>query len=334
MDLLIMELLFLNMTIHVNSSHTTINYFIVKGISDVPEMQVPIFLLVFVMYLTTLVGNLTILLLICLDHHLQTPMYFFLGNLSIVDISCCTITLHKILISFLTGDKTISVTECMIQTYMFGSLAGHELFILTVMSYDRYVAVCNPLNYHMVMNRRTCGLLASLCWLLGFVQTIPLVGILSSYLCYTSIEIDHFFCDIVPMMKMACSDTSVLERLFFFQGLFLLTIAPFVLTFMPYVFIIVAIVKIHTSSGRRKAFYTCSSHLTVVVLLYATLASQYLAPNSKGSLSSKKLFALFNTAVVPMLNPLIYSLKNKEVKDAMRRKLSSCNVIISSKCSE
>ncbi|XP_073494105.1 olfactory receptor 1N1-like [Phyllobates terribilis] len=287
-------------------------------------MQVPIFLLVFAIYLITLGGNLTILLLICLDHHLHNPMYFFLGNLSIVDISCSTITLHRILLSFLTGNKTISVTECLIQTYMFGSLAGHELFILTVMSYDRYVAVCKPLNYHMVMNRRTCGLLASFCWVLGFVQTISLVGIFSTYECYTSIEIDHFFCDIVPMMKMTCSDTSVLETLFFYQGLSLITIAPFVLTFMPYVFIIAAIVKIHANSGRRKAFYTCSSHLTVVVLLYTTLGSQYLTPKSISS--SKKLFALFNTAIVPMLNPLIYSLKNKDVKESMKRKFSYFNL--------
>ncbi|XP_073498528.1 olfactory receptor 1N1-like [Phyllobates terribilis] len=312
------------MPTQLNSTHTTVKYFIVKGISDLPEMQVPIFLLVFTIYLITLGGNLTILLLICLDHHLQNPMYFFLGNLSIVDISCSTITLHRILLSFLTGDKTIPVTECMIQTYMFGSLAGNELLILTVMSYDRYVAVCKPLNYHMVMNRRTCGLLASFCWVLGFVQSISHVGIFSTYVCYTSIEIDHFFCDIVPMMKMTCSDTSVLETLFFYQGLFFITIAPFVLTFMPYVFIIAAIVKIHTNSGRRKAFYTCSSHLTVVVLLYTMLGSQYLTPKSISS--SKKLFALFNTAIVPMLNPLIYSLKNKDVKESMKRKFSCFNL--------
>ncbi|KAM4019255.1 olfactory receptor 6C74-like [Anomaloglossus baeobatrachus] len=319
-----MELMLLNVPTQLNSTHTTVKYFIVKGITDAPEMQVLIFLLVFAIYLITLGGNLTILLLICLDHHLHNPMYFFLGNLSVVDISCSTITLHRILLSFLTGDKTIAVTECMIQTYMFGSLMGHELFLLTVMSYDRYVAVCKPLNYHMVMNRRTCGLLASFCWVLGFVQSISHVGIFSTYVCYTSIEIDHFFCDIIPMMKMTCSDTTVLETLFFYQGLFFMTIAPFVLTFMPYVFIIAAIVKIHTNSGRRKAFYTCSSHLTVVVLLYTMLGSQYLTPKSISS--SKKLFALFNTAIVPMLNPLIYSLKNKDVKESMKRKFSCFNL--------
>ncbi|XP_075042058.1 olfactory receptor 8A1-like [Mixophyes fleayi] len=310
----------------MNANQTIVEYFIIKGISDMPELQVPIFLLVLVIYLITLGGNVTIILLVFLDHHLHTPMYFFLGNLSIVDVSCSTITLHKILLSFLTKNKTVSFLECMIQTYMFGSLAGHELFFLTVMSYDRYVAVCKPLNYHIVMNHRTCAILASICWLLGFIQTTPLVGILSSFTCYSTIEINHFFCDIVPMMKITCSDTSVLEKIFFIQGLFLLTIAPFVLTFIPYIFIIIAILRIRSSSGRHKAFYTCSSHLTVVILLYTTLASQYLTPNSMSSLDSKKVFSLVNTALVPMLNPLIYSLKNKDVKTAVKRRFDGCKV--------
>ncbi|XP_069800244.1 olfactory receptor 5B12-like [Dendropsophus ebraccatus] len=314
-----------------DSSKTNIRFFIINGITDVPELQLPIFLIVLLIYLITLGGNMTLLLLVCLDHRLHTPMYFFLANLSIVDMSSSTITLHKILSSFITGDKTISYTSCMIQSYMFGSLIGHELFILAAMSYDRYVAICNPLRYHMVMNPRTCSLLASSCWVWGFLQVIPPVGILFNFSCYSSIEVNHFFCDIGPLMKITCDDTSLLENLFFIEGLLVLNLTPFLLTFIPYIFIIITILKIRGGVGRRKAFYTCSSHLTAVILLYTTLVGQYLTPNLSSILESKKYFALFNMAAVPMLNPLIYSLKNKDVKRAfrwtighMRKYLSVC----------
>ncbi|KAM5145556.1 olfactory receptor 8A1-like [Mantella aurantiaca] len=308
-------------------NQTTITYFIIRGISDVPEIQITIFFMVLLIYLITLAGNLTIFLLICLDSHLHTPMYYFLGNLSIVDMSCSTITLHKTLTSFITHDKTVSYLACMTQMYMFGSLTGHELLILTAMSYDRYVAICNPLRYHMIMNTKKCALLASICWLVGFLQVIPPFGILYSFSCYSTAEVNHFFCDIVPLMKISCNDTSFLEMLFFIEGLFLLNFTPFVLTFIPYIFIIVAILKIQSNHGRHKAFYTCSSHLTVVILLYTTLVSQYLTPNLSSTLDSKKLFALFNTTAVPLLNPLIYSLKNKYVKVALRRSLGKFKLV-------
>ncbi|CAI9578443.1 unnamed protein product [Staurois parvus] len=317
----------------MNTNHTTVTYFIVTGISEKPELQVLIFFLVILIYLITLGGNITILLLICLDHHLHTPMYFFLANLSVVDISCSTITLHKILLSFLTGDKKVPFIECMFQTYMFGSLAGHELFILTAMSFDRYVAICNPLNYHKVMSRRTCISLASFCWLLGFIQVVPYSVLMANISCYSTNEINHFCCDLVPIIGIACSDVSILKALTFIQGIILFIITPFCLTFISYVFIITTILKIRSSSGRRKAFYTCSSHLMVIILLYMTLIlqyaipSQYLAPNATGTLESKKLYALFNTAAIPLLNPLIYSLKNKDVKAALRRMLNLGRVI-------
>ncbi|XP_056397412.1 olfactory receptor 6C74-like [Hyla sarda] len=299
-------------------NQTHIRYFIINGITDVPELQLPIFLIVLLIYLITLGGNMTLLLLVCLDHRLHTPMYFFLGNLSIVDMSSSTITLHKTLSSFITRDKSVSYISCMIQMYMFGSLISHELLILAAMSYDRYVAICNPLRYHMVMNPKNCSLLASSCWVLGFLQIIPPVGILYSFSCYFSIEINHFFCDIVPLMRISCDDTSFLEKLLLIEGVLVFCLTPFLLTLFPYIFIINTILKIPGTIGKRKAFYTCSSHLTAVILLYITLIGQYLTPNLSSTLESKKYFALFNTVAVPMLNPLIYSLKNKDVKKAFR----------------
>ncbi|XP_069800256.1 olfactory receptor 6C74-like [Dendropsophus ebraccatus] len=300
------------------SNQTMVAYFIIKGISDVPEQQLPIFLLVLLIYLVTLGGNMTILLLVCLDHHLHTPMYFFLANLSIIDMSSSTISLHKLPFIFTSGNYAISFNSCLTQMYLFASLMGHELFILSAMSYDRYVAVCNPLRYHSVMNRGICVLLASCCWMLGFLLIIPPVVVVSGFTCYMTNHIDHFFCDIMSIVRMTCSDTSIMEILNLTEGLILFDILPFILTFIPYGFIISAILKIPTTTGRRKAFYTCSSHLTVVIIIYITLTCQYILPVMVNS-TDKKFFSLFNTAAIPMLNPLIYSLKNKDVKSALRR---------------
>ncbi|CAJ0967903.1 unnamed protein product [Ranitomeya imitator] len=296
---------------------TIIEYFILEGFSDSSELHLMVFVAVLFVYLIVLGGNMMILILIGLEHHLHTPMYFFLANLSIIDISFTTSMLFKIFTSFLTRDKTISFQGCMIQSFMAGSFTIHELHILTAMSYDRYVAICIPLRYQLVMNKRTCVVLASLCWILGFLFICPHTLLLSGFSCYTSIEVNHFLCDIILLMKMTCSDTSVLEILFFIEGWFLFTIFPFLLTFVPYIFIIFAILKIHTTMGRSKAFYTCSSHLTIVTLLYSINIIQYMIPSN---LDYKKLYTLINTVVVPLLNPLIYSLKNKDMKNALRRR--------------
>ncbi|XP_075692804.1 olfactory receptor 1M1-like [Rhinoderma darwinii] len=308
----------------------TITYFIIKGISDVPELQGLIFILVLLIYLIVLVGNMSLLLLVCLDSHLHTPMYFFLANLSIVDMTSSTVTLHKILLTFITGENRVLYLTCMVQLYMFGSLSGHGLFILTAMSYDRYVAICRPLNYHIIMNFKICLLLASFCWIFGFIQVVPYVWVISKISCYSSNEIDHFFCDLAPFIDIACSYTAVLESLALIQGMIIYGITPFFLTFISYMYIITTIMKIPSSIGRRKAFYTCSSHLTVIMLLYTTLISQYAVPTN--IVGSKKLFSLFNTAMVPVLNPFIYSLKNKDVKTAFRRSLGKGNGDIFSFC--
>ncbi|XP_073405495.1 olfactory receptor 8D1-like [Dendrobates tinctorius] len=304
---------------HTNMS--AVNNFIISGISDDAMIQVTIFLLVFIIYLLTLGGNLTILLLVSQDTQLHTPMYFFLCNLSILDIISATNNLNHILISFVSGDRTVSVLRCIMQIFIFLSLTCGELLILAVMGYDRYVAVCNPLRYHMIMSDRICALLAMLCWVLGTVESIPIFWELLKFSCYKSNMINHFFCDIMPVLTLSCSETHFLDLYILTIGVGISAFSPCVITFISYVFIIATILKIQSTTGRHKAFYTCSSHLTVVILLYTTLAIQYMRPHSLVNLDSNKLISLFNTAALPILNPLIYSLKNKDVKDALLKRL-------------
>ncbi|KAM9326405.1 olfactory receptor 5M11-like [Gastrophryne carolinensis] len=311
--------------IHLNLTKN--KYFIIQGISDVPEIKTTVFIFVLLDYLLTLIGNLTILLLVCLDSQLHTPMYFFLANLSIVDMSCTTTALLKILTSFVTGDKTISFAGCLAQMYLYGSLLLNELYILTAMSYDRYIAICLPLIYHLIMNRRKCIILASFCWVSAFLLIGSLAGILFTFSCYSSIEINHFLCDFISLMKITCSDTKLLDIVFFLVASCFFTLAPFLLTFIPYVFIIVAVLKIRTDTGRLKAFYTCSSHLTVVTLLYIILVCQYLIPSSANTFNSRKVYSLVNTAVMPLLNPIIYSFKNKDVNAALKKRFNKCQMI-------
>ncbi|XP_073497498.1 olfactory receptor 5V1-like [Phyllobates terribilis] len=301
------------------ANKTAVTYFIIRGISDIPVLHVLTFLLVLLIYVVILGGNMTIFIAVCLEPPLHTPMYFFLCNLSILDISSSTVTLHKILSSFISGDKTVSAQACVSQMFIFVSLVGNELMMLTAMSFDRYVAVCNPLHYSSIMGPGLCATLATICWLFGFLESSPLFVLIYRFTCYKSNEINHFFCDIVPLVKLSCNDTSLSDFLIFICGLFLSTF-PFVLTFIPYIFIIHTIVSISSTVGKHKAFYTCSSHLTVVILLYLTLVCQYLRPASMDTLESNKFFSLFNTAAVPMLNPLIYSLKNQDVKSALKRR--------------
>lgn len=221
----------------------------------------------------------------------------------------------------MTGDKSVSVTGCMAQIFIFCSMTCNELSILTAMSYDRYVAICNPLHYHRIMNQRTCVLLATVCWVLSFLENLPTLVEFCRLICYRSSIINHFFCDPVPVLKLTCSNTLILELYMLLVGGFIADLPPFILTFISYVFIISIILKILSNIGRPKAFYTCSLHLTMVILLYTTLVFQYLRPSSLVNLDSNKIFSLFNTALVPMFNPLIYSLKNKDVTTALKRQI-------------
>ncbi|KAG8553008.1 hypothetical protein GDO81_003216 [Engystomops pustulosus] len=298
-------------------NQTIIEGFRIKGFSDFAQ-QDQISFLVLLIYLICLGGNMTILLLFCLDVHLHTPMYFFVSNLSVIDIVSSTTTLHRIFVIFTTHNHMISAPACMTQLFIFSTASSNEISILTAMSFDRYVAICRPLYYHTIMTWRLCGLLASVCWVFASIEVFPTIYFISRFTCYVSKEIDHYFCDILPIRDITCSDTSVLDLFILIFGNLVIFIL-LCLTIVPYTFIISCILKITSSSGRYKAFYTCSLHLMVVGIFYSSIFLQYMVTVLVGTMGSNKIFSLFNTAVVPMLNPLIYSLKNKDVKSALLR---------------
>ncbi|XP_029437229.1 olfactory receptor 5I1-like [Rhinatrema bivittatum] len=298
-------------------NQTSVREFILLGFSDHPLLQGLICGTVLLIYLISVLGNLGFLILMCADPHLHKPMYFFLSNLSILDICSTSLTLPKMLASFFTGNKSIPFHLCMTQLYFFQSFIGTEFFLLTSMAYDRYIAICNPLRYSLIMNKSICVLLATGSWAVSFLDAIPFADMISQLSYCKSNEINHFYCDTEAMLKLTCSDTHRLETLIFAEGSTVAFI-PFLLTLISYIFIISSILRIRCTEGRRKAFSTCSSHLTSVVLFYGTLFCIYMRPTSMYSPAQDKLFSLLYTALIPTLNPIIYSLRNREIKNTLR----------------
>ncbi|XP_029442172.1 olfactory receptor 1E5-like [Rhinatrema bivittatum] len=262
-------------------------------------------------------GNLTIIALTCLDPCLHTPMYFFLCNLAFLDISSTSVTLPKLLDIFLRKRQRISAVGCFTQVYFFLISVCEEFFLLTAMAYDRYVAICHPLHYAVIMNQRLCGLMVTCTWIFGFLFPATHTVLLSGFSYCGSNEINHFFCDLSALLKLSCSSTSAIEFITYLMGGFA-ALPCFIATLTSYVYIISTILRIHSTEGRCKAFSTCSSHLTVVIIFCGTIMCLYVRPTTMQSLHQNKLFALLYTALVPMMNPLIYSLKNREVKEALR----------------
>ncbi|XP_066485439.1 olfactory receptor 1M1-like [Tiliqua scincoides] len=299
-------------------NQTTLSLFILLGFGDLPKLQILLFLLFLVIYLVTMAGNLLILVLVVVDQQLHTPMYFFLGNLSLLESCYSSTILPKMLSSLVTGDKSIYVKMCFMQFFIFACLGGVECYLLAVMSYDRYLAICKPLHYGVLMNRRLRFQLAAVSWISGVLVSTSLTLKVSQLSFCGPHEIDHYFCDSTPIINLSCSDTILVElTAFIFACVF--TLPPFILTVASYSFIIVTILRIPSSRGRRKAFSTCSSHLTVVALYYGTLMLVYMLPRTKNLRQVKKVSSLFYTVLTPMFNPLIYSLRNREVKEAMRK---------------
>ncbi|XP_062053905.1 olfactory receptor 8U3-like [Lepus europaeus] len=299
-------------------NNTKVTEFILLGFSVARDIEIVLFLLILAIYTVTLVGNVGMISLIRLDSRLHTPMYFFLSNLAFVDLCYSSSVAPKFLEILLTRHRSISFYACATQLGLFLNFLISEMVLLAVMAYDRYVAICNPLLYMVVMSPKVCMQLVLGPYLYSFSVAL-LHTIVTFQLIYCGPNIiNHFYCDDVPLMALACSDTNLKEILIFiFAGFNMISSLTTVL--ISYVYIVAAILRIQSSEGRCKAFSTCASHLTAVTIFYGTLIFMYLQPKSNHSLDTDKMASVFYTIVIPMLNPMIYSLRNQEVKNALRK---------------
>ncbi|KAL6084921.1 hypothetical protein STEG23_007227, partial [Scotinomys teguina] len=305
-----------------SGNHSVVTEFILAGLSSRPELRLPLFLLFLGIYVFTVLGNLGMIILILLSSHLHTPMYFFLSSLSFIDFCHSTVITPKMLVNFVTEKNIISYPECMTQLYCFLVFAIAECHMLAAMAYDRYVAICNPLLYNVVMSHHLCLWLTAGVYTLGFIGSSIHTGfMLKLVFCKTNV-INHYFCDLFPLLELSCSSIYINELLvLFLSALNILT--PALTILMSYIFIIASILRIHSTEGRSKAFSTCSSHISAVAIFFGSAAFMYLQPSSVSSMEQGKVSSVFYTTVVPMLNPLIYSLRNKDVKLAVKKILNS-----------
>ncbi|XP_049747984.1 olfactory receptor 5B12-like [Elephas maximus indicus] len=303
--------------------------FILVGLTDALELQVPLFLIFTLIYFITLVGNLGITVLILLDSHLHTPMYFFLSNLSLVDCVYASAVTPKMMVGFLTGDKIISYNVCAAQMFFFAAFATIESFLLASMAFDRCAAVCEPLHYTTTMTSTVCALLVTGSYICGLLQSsIHVAFTFHLSFCHSNV-VNHFFCDIPPLLSLSCSDIYTNEIL-------LVTLAACNVFFTllvilnSYLLIFIAILRMHSAEGRKKAFSTCASYLTTVSIFYGTIIFMYLQPTSNHSMDTDKMASVFYTMMIPMLNPLVYSLRNKEIKSAFKKVAEKVNTLITS----
>lgn len=304
-------------------NQTSVTEFLFLGLSSNFKTCLVLFGLFFVVYTITLAGNAIILVLIWLDSRLHTPMYFFLSQLSCVDICYTSSTIPQLLANLRSPNKPISLVGCAVQMYTFLALATTECLLLAVMAYDRYAAICHPLHYTFLMNKKVCIQLAVATWTGGLL--LPVAHSVLTWrlpFCGSNV-IDHFFCEMPALLKLACADTSTVEKLTSF-GCIVTLVAPISFIMISYVRILTAILKIKSAQGQCKAFSTCASHASVVVLFYGSAIFMYMRPESSHSLGQDKLVSLFYSIVIPLFNPIIYSLKNKDVKEALIKVLQKC----------
>ncbi|XP_009006372.2 olfactory receptor 5M8-like [Callithrix jacchus] len=299
---------------------TLVTEFILLGLTNRRELQILFFMLFLVVYMVTVAGNLGMIVLIQVNARLHTPMYFFLSHLSFVDLCFSSSVTPKMLEIFLSEKKSISYSACLVQCYLFIALVHVEIYILAVMAFDRYMAICNPLLYGSKMSKSMCSFLIMVPYVYG-----ALTGLMETTWTYNLAfcgpnEINHFYCADPPLIKLACSDTYNKELSMFVVAGFNFTYSLLIIL-ISYFYIFLATLRIRSTEGRRKAFSTCGSHLTAVTIFYAALFFMYLRPPSKESVEQGKMVAVFYTTVIPMLNPMIYSLRNKDVKEALSKEL-------------
>ncbi|XP_012607919.1 olfactory receptor 8B3-like [Microcebus murinus] len=295
--------------------------FILVGLTDQPDLQLPLFFLFLAMYMVTVLGNLGLVTLIRLNSHLHTPMYFFLFNLSFIDFCYSSVFTPKLLMNFVSEKNIISYMGCMTQLFFFCFFGISECYVLTSMAYDRYVAICNPLLYNIAMSHKVCCNLMLGSYLMAFSGAMAHTGCMLRLTFCDANTINHYFCDILPVLQLSCTSTYINELVVFIV-VGINTIVPSVTIFISYACILSNILKIRSKEGRSKAFSTCSSHITAVSLFFGSGAFMYLKPSSALSMDEGKISSVFYTNVVPMMNPLIYCLRNKDVKLALRKTLS------------
>ncbi|XP_051822794.1 olfactory receptor 5B12-like [Antechinus flavipes] len=305
-------------------NRTEVNEFILVGFTDTPEYQVLLFIIFTLIYIITLVGNLGLVTLIWMESTLHTPMYFFLSSLSLVDLGSSSAIIPKMLAGILTGDKIISYNSCATQMFFFVIFVTTENYLLASMAYDRHVAVSKPLHYSTIMSSKMCLGLTISCYVCGSVNSSIHIGFTFSLSFCSSNIVNHFFCDIPPILTLSCSDIHFTELLVCVIGAFNMAFAILIIV-VSYLSIFIAILRIRSTEGRQKAFFTCASHIFAVSLFYGATIFMYLQPSSAHSMEKDKMISVFYTMIIPMLNPLVYSLRNKDVKNAFIKAIRKKN---------
>ncbi|XP_007516489.1 olfactory receptor 2T29-like [Erinaceus europaeus] len=303
------------------TNHTGWSEFTLVGLFVQSNHPTLLCMAIFSLFFMALSGNIILILLIYSDVHLHTPMYFFISQLSLMDVMSISVTVPKMLLDQITGMNKISASDCGMQMFLYLTLVGSEFFLLAAMAYDRYVAICHPLRYPILMNHRVCLFLVSGCWLSASVDGFMLTPVTMTFPFCRSREIHHFFCEVPAVMKLSCSDTSLYETLMYLCCVLMLLI-PVTVISSSYSFILLTIHRMNSAEGRKKAFATCSSHMTVVILFYGAAVYNYMLPTSYHTPEKDMVVSVFYTILTPVLNPLIYSLRNKDVTGALKKMLN------------